>query len=165
MTKTATPDLDKTDAPDDLSAIVPDEVRVDVNGISCTVKRLKTREFFSLLRVLTSGLGGSIGNVQLSVGDEEAMAGELITLAMIAIPNAMPEFQVFLADVVKPVDPEKNAEVARYLHDNPEIEEMIDIFEAVAEQEKEDLASLVGKVRAMWGRLTTLYRPKTSPTG
>lgn len=160
-----------TDAPadedvDDLEAIHPDVVRVTIDGQVCKIHRLKTREFLELMRILTNGLGPNIGNVRLSFDDPDAIGSEMMALMFMAIPNASQEFAVFLADIVEPVDGEQKGKVAAYLHDNPELDEMLEIFEAVARQEKDDLSALLGKARAMWSRLSDLYTPKkTSQTG
>lgn len=149
----------------DLEGIVPGEIRVTLNGIECRVKRLKTREFLALMRVLTNGLGPGLGQVDLDFTDGETVARDLSALMMIALPSAVEEFTLFLADVAVPVNPEKNAAVKKYLHDNPEIDELIDVFEAVATQERDDLAGLAGKAQAMWKRVAPLYQGKTTPTG
>lgn len=144
----------------DVEAIVPDEIRVTVDGVDCRVKRLKTREFLSLMRVLTAGLGPGLGAVSIDFTDSESASRDLAALMLLAVPNALPEFTVFLAGVVEPVDGEQAGKVARYLHDNPDLDVMLVVFEAIATQEKDDLSALVGKVQAMWGRLANLYSPK-----
>lgn len=147
---------------DDVEAIVPVEMRLTVNGIECRVNRLKTREFLALMRVLTAGLGPGLGQVELDFSDGETVGRDLTALMLLAIPNATAEFSVFLASIVSPVDGGKAGEIAKYMHDNPELDVMIEVFEAMAIQEKDDLAGLLGKARAMWSRVGNLYRPKTT---
>lgn len=147
----------------DIEAILPDPIRLNVNGQPCRVNRLKTREFLSLMRVLTAGLGPALGQVRLDFDNAETIARDMSALMLLAVPNATQEFSVFLASIVEPLDPGEKGAVAKYLHDNPDLDVMIDVFEAMATQEKDDLAHLMGKARSMWSRVSDLYRPKTSP--
>lgn len=141
----------------DLEPIVPTEKVMDVAGCKCRVKRLKTREFLSLLQVLTSGLGPALGEVKLDFTDGDTVSRDLSALMLLAVPNAIDEFTVFLRNVVEPVNEQDRAVVATYLLDNPDVEVLLDIFEAVALQEKDDLAVLGGKAQAMWSRLMVVY--------
>jgi hypothetical protein len=50
--------------------------------------------------------------------------------------------------------------VKQYLADDPPMDVLLDVFEIVATQEHEDLASLVGKAQAMWSRVVPLYSRK-----
>lgn len=151
----------KTETPEeqvDLEAIVPEEFRITVNGIDCRVKRLKTKEFLSLMRVLTKGIGAGLGDVSLDFTDGETVARDLSALMLLALPGATEEFTLFLSGIVEPVDPEKTIEVNRYLYDNPEVEDLLNVFEAVATQERHDLAGLAGKAQAMWKRVGPMYQ-------
>lgn len=158
-TSNAAPDT-TDDVKPDLEAIVPEEMTVVVNGIECRVKRLKTREFLALMRVLTAGLGPNISQVDLDFTDGETVARDLSALMMLALPGATEEFALFLGNVVEPVDSGKNVQVFQYLNDNPDVDVLIDVFEAVATQERDDLAGLAGKAQAMWKRVAPLYQPK-----
>lgn len=154
----------------DIEAIVPDVMTLTVDGVECKVNRLKTKEFLALMRVLTAGLGPGLSQVDLDFSDGETVARDMSALMMLAVPNATAEFAVFLASVVEPIDGGQKGHVGKYLHDNPDLDVMIDVFEAVAVQEKDDLAALAGKLQAVWGRIGTLYAPKmkkqtATPTG
>lgn len=153
---------DIQDSPD-LDVIDPEVGFVIVDGEKCRVNRLKTREFLMLMRVLTSGLGPGLSTVRLDFTDGETVARDLSALMLLAVPNATEEFANFLGQITKPTNPEKNAQVARYLHDNPELDVMLDIFETVAVQEKDDLAALAGKAQAMWSRIASLYGAGAGP--
>jgi hypothetical protein len=144
----------------DLDEIVPDVVEIDVDGIPCRVRRLKTREFLALMRVLTSGLGGGLSEVKLDFTDSDAVGRDLSALMLLALPNAFEEFTQFLTLVVEPKDGRKTAAVRKALDDNPDPAVLLDVFEAIAVQEKHDLAALAGKAQAMWARVATLYSPK-----
>lgn len=159
MSPTATADKKKIE---DVEVILPDVETIDVDGVPCRVNRLKTREFLALMRVLTVGIGSGLGQVRIDFSDPDSVAQDMTALMLLAIPNATPEFTVFLVSIVDPVDGGEKGRVNAYLNDNPDLEVMIDVFEAMAMQEKDDLAGLMGKVRAMWGRVSDLYRPKTT---
>lgn len=143
--------------PADLEAILPSEFRVVIDGMPCKVRRLKTREFLALVQVLTSGLGPALGNVKLDFSDDEAIARDLSALMLLAIPNAVDEFVFFLTSVVEPVKDSDRGKIATYLQDNPDIDVMLEIFEGIAVQEKDDLVVLAGKAQAMWSRVAGLY--------
>jgi hypothetical protein len=146
----------------DVEVIVPPTGKVMVDGHDCRVRRLKTREFLALVNVLTTGLGGALSDVTIDLSDEEGVARDLSALIVLAVPRATDEFTVFLRQIVEPVDDRHRAAVATYLLDNPDVEVMLDIFEIVASQEKDDLSVLAGKAQAMWKRVAALYtRPTT----
>lgn len=148
----------------DVEAIAPTDGRVtltiDGDPVACRVRRLKTREFLALLRVITNGLGPMLGQVSIDLSDEEAVQRDLSALLLLALPNAVDEFVEFLRTVVEPVDKRRTATVAAYLIENPEIDDLIPVFEQIATQEKDDLIVLAGKAQAMWSRLKTVYAEK-----
>lgn len=145
---------------EDLEPILPTEARVTVAGCLCKIRRLKTREFLSLVQVMTAGLGNALQDVKLDFSNEETIGAELSGLMVLAIPNAVDEFTVFLRAVVEPLNADDRGKVASYLMDNPDLDVLFDVFEAVATQEKDDLAVLAGKAQAMWARVGALYSKK-----
>lgn len=145
---------------EDLEPILPTPFFTEVAGCKCTVRRLKTREFLMLMQVLTSGLGPALGEVKLDFTDEDTIARDLSALMLLAVPNAVDEFMQFLRSVVEPVRDEDRGTVATYLADNPDLDVMVEIFEGIATQEKDDLAILAGKAQAMWSRVASLYTKK-----
>ena len=153
------PKKSETKVPD-LEVILPVAGEVTVDGIPCRVRRLKTREFLALLRVLTAGLGPAIGQVNVDVTNGDTVGRDLSALMVLALPNAVDEFALFLTLIVAPKDTSRAGEVTAYLADNPELDVLLDVFETVAVQEQDDLAALGGKAQAMWSRLGNLYRPR-----
>lgn len=144
----------------DLEVIVPEPGRVVIDGIDCQIRRLKTREFLLLMRVITKGLGSGLSAVSIDFTDEESVGRDLAALMVLALPNAFEEFVEFLQAIVEPVDPRKNAALAKAIGDNPDVDVLLDVFEVMAVQEKDDLAALAGKAQAMWSRVVQVYRPK-----
>lgn len=143
----------------DFDAILPEPERVEVEGIPVTVRRLKAKEFFALLRVITSGLGSNIGQLSLD-GDEEEMKGQIVGLLIAAVPNAAEEFVDFLHLVIDPIDSKQTGALNRAM-DNPELETVIDVLTAVAEQEAGDIAALVGKAGAALKKIQSVYQKPT----
>lgn len=144
----------------DLDGILPEEGGLVVEGIPATVKRLKSREFLQLIRVLTRGLGENAGMLDLN-GDESEVQGKLIAMFVMAIPEAHEEFQQFVFGVVEPVSSAQKDELRKAL-DNPELEVLIDVLTLIAVQEAPDFRSLVGKLKAA---LVLVQKAAFRPTG
>lgn len=141
----------------DLDAILPENGRIVVttdtgNDIECEVERLKSREFLLLMRILTHGLGAGIRDIRLDTNDRDALAGELLALLMLAVPEAIEEFGAFILAIVSPVDRSKAAEVAVTLQ-NPDPDVLIDALGIMVEQEADDLVMLGGKAQAWIARI------------
>lgn len=146
----------------DLDLIVPEVTPLVIDGIPCHVGRLRFREFMALTRVLTAGLGVNLSKLGLNFDDADEFGRDLSALMILALPNALNEFQVFLAEIVKADDAEQQASLARYLHGNPELEPLLEVIEIVVIQERDELGALMGKVRAMSTRIGEAYVKKTS---
>lgn len=143
--------------PEDLEAILPNHGKLQIEGISCSVRRLKSREFLQLVRVLTTGLGAGMQDIDLS-GSEADMQGKMIAMFVMAIPEAHEEFGDFVFSVVDADDKTKNNDLRKAL-ENPEIEVLLDVITIVAAQEAGDFRSLVGKMKAALKIVQTAYRP------
>lgn len=142
----------------DLEVIVPSEGTFVVDGITARVKRLKSKEFLGLIRVLTLGLGPSIGQFDLSGKDEEEVQGKVIAMFIMAIPEAIDEFGEFLFSVVEPVDKSQDGQLHLAMK-NPDMDVLLEVITVIAEQEADDFASLVGKAKAALTRIQSVYRP------
>jgi hypothetical protein len=148
--------------PQDLDVIVPDMAQTTVAGIPVTVNRLKTRELLALLKILTSGLGTGLGQVRLDFSDSDTVREQLMGLMLLAMPNAVSETVLFLLTVVQPKDPAERKALNVAL-DNPDPADLLNVFEAVAVQEADDMVGLGGKAQAMWSRIAPLYQKKPTP--
>jgi hypothetical protein len=143
---------------EDLDTITPAPAgEILVDGIRARVKRLKSREFLGLVRVLTLGLGPNIGSFKLD-GDEDEVKGQVVAMFIMAIPEAIDEFGQFLFTVVEPVDKTDGNALQKSMQ-NPEIDVLLDIITVIAEQEVDDFRSLVGKAKAALMRIQSVYRP------
>lgn len=147
----------------DLEGILPAEEELLIEGIPATVKRLKAKEFFALLRILTNGMGANIANVDFG-SDKEEVKAHFLGLFIAAVPNAADEFVDFLHLVVEPKNSQQTGELNRAMV-NPELETVIDVLTVVAEQEAPDIADLVGKAQAALKKIQSVYRKPTPATG
>lgn len=150
----------------ELDRIDPEPVHVTLStGYVVSLQRLKTRQFFRLLKVLTRGLGPLMVQAQLDFnGDQEDFARRLLGLLAMAIPEAEQQFIEFLQSMTLPVgfhEPRDGARLDRkQLEDNqemlaelleelnnPELEDLIDLGEAIIRQEAPEIQSLGKKIR------------------
>jgi hypothetical protein len=146
---------------EDLTAILPEnEGIVVVDGIRARVKRLKSREFLSLIRVLTIGLGPNVGQFKFE-GDEDEVKGQVLAMFLMAIPEAIDEFGEFLFKIVEPVDKSEAGQLSKAMQ-NPDVDVLLDVLTLVATQEVNDFRSLVGKGKAALMKIQSVYRPTGS---
>lgn len=126
--------------------------------VECGVKRLRAREFLALLRVFTTGFGDGIAKITLAGEDADEMQGQILGMMLVAIPEAIEEFLDFMVQVVEPVegDPKR---LRKALVD-PDVNMLLDVAEAIAIQEKDDLWALLGKARAALARIKSVYQKK-----
>jgi hypothetical protein len=136
----------------DLDVILPQGGLTTVGGFKVRVRRLKTREFLALMRVITNGLGPGLGGMKLDTDDQEQMKADLVALVVTALPNAAEEFVEFLNVVIEPESTGERAGVALAMQ-NPDPMEALDLIGVVVEQEIPDLAVLAGKARAWISRI------------
>lgn len=142
--------------PEDLETIAPEESEVVVDGVRCRVKRLRTREVLTIVRVLTRGIGPGVQDLDFT-GPRDQVAQELAGALIVAVPESPDEFLQFVSDVVEPID-ESNLKPFQEAIRNPELETLLEVAEAVAVQEADNLKSLMGKATAMANRVSGVYR-------
>ena len=141
----------------DLEVILPVDGIVEVDGIRARVKRLKTREFLGLLRVITTGMGPAMAQVKLTADDPDQLQAEMMGLFLVAVPNAIDEFSAFMVTIVEAETPKNQPQLLKAM-DNPDPGVLLDVLTIMAEQEKDDLAVLAGKARAAVTRIQTVYQ-------
>lgn len=133
-------------------------------GLAVELNRLRTRQFFRLLRVLTHGAGPAVvqAGLDFSAGAEQ-FATQLVTLVAMSIPDAEQEAITFLqsmckpaglADKAKPSKQEQQDDEAlweQFNKDlfNPEIEDTLDLVELIVKQEAPELQALGKKLQRM----------------
>ncbi len=139
------------------------------NGFGIRVKRIKTRETFKLLKIITSGMSGSIGSLLFNEDDsEEAFTGALLGAVIVSVPEAEDEAIEFIQAIVEPrnlienprTKPERESNEEQYEKlsralENPELEDLVTIIEQVVHNE-------APQIRALGNRLALLLKVQTS---
>lgn len=136
---------------DDLEVILPSPTDLRVAGIECQLRRLKAREFFQLMAVLTNGMGPALSQMKLSTDDQEEFAGAMIGAFMVALPNAVDDFILLCDMIVIPKYDEDQGKLKEAMR-NPELDDLMHIVDCVIYNEQDDLYQLLGKARAYLGR-------------
>lgn len=102
----------------------PDLLHLPEADIDVYVERLRTRQLFKFLRILTTGAGPALADLEIGADtDAGELTQQLIAILLISIPEAEDEVMDFLKSMVRPIDlvsPErskadKEANVAKYL--------------------------------------------------
>ena len=149
-------------------------------GFELEVVRMRTRQFFRLLRILTHGAGPALTQAQLNFdGDAAEFAAKLLTLVIMSIPDAEAETIQFMASITRPahlVDkPEsqlnkQEAEANKATWDqfgeelhNPELTDLLDLIEIIIEQESGELQALGKKLQRMFEMFRKTGQDKEAP--
>lgn len=132
------------------------------SGTEVEIMPLKLRQFLKFLRILTSGASDIWGDMRLSTNDEGQFMAGLFGLAVFAIPQAENETVDFLKSMVKPAYlPEGADKAAQQVRleawgqlsvelENPELEDTLDLIQAIIEAEASDLMALGKRLRRMF---------------
>ena len=174
----------KTEAPEDTEAPeVSESADLDTlasepsfltleSGFEVNVVRLKTRQLFKLLKVITRGVGPVLSNLSFSQETStEEFTSTLLTAVLLAIPEAEDESIEFIRGMVEPANlierpkskPEKEVnaglelELDDALTDNPELEDTVAIIERVIRVE-------APHIQALGKRLAVLLRAQQMST-
>lgn len=167
---------------DELTALAPAGEQLTLSdGTKVTLRDLKARQFFKLLKILTHGptvqLMARNGVGSLFAGSPEEILVKFVTYIGISIPDAFDETIEFLYDMLDPAgltdrtdkasQAENNAKVkhlAEYMS-NPELDDVVDLVDAIIERESGDLLALgkkVAKLLNLAKRTGQLPTPQTS---
>lgn len=141
----------------DVDSIAAEPVPITLSsGERVHIERLKTRQLFKLLKVLTRGAGEALSSLDISTDmDAEEFTGQLLAAVVISIPEAEDEAIEFIQSMVSPVgliipprskdDKKKNDDlydaIASSLY-NPELEDTINIIEQVVVNEASEIQAL-----------------------
>lgn len=136
-------------------------------GFTVDIVRLRTRQLFRLLRILTHGAGPAIMNSGLDFSAPGAdFAGKLLAIIMMAIPDAEQEAIAFIQSMCKPADvvggpggkPESQLSKQERENDaalwdrfneelfNPLPEDTLDLIEQIVTIEAPEFQALIKKV-------------------
>ena len=155
-------------ADSEVDRIDPEPVIVKLStGYEVGIQRLKTRQFFRLLKVLTRGVGPAVVQSGLDFGkDPETFGQSLLAMTLMAIPEAEQQFIEFLTSMCTPVDLHEASGRARLSKqqtednqaaigdmmeelNNPELEDLLDLAEAIVKREAPEIQALGKRVASL----------------
>lgn len=145
---------------------IPEQVKLQ-SGLTVQLERLKARQFFKLLRIITQGAMPQMqtaGLFDTDGLDASEFTSRLITVTLLSIPEAEDQTIDFVRSMGKPVglierknlnkqDAERNLELwTRFDEelDNPELDDLVTIIEAVVRREAADIQALGKRLAAMF---------------
>lgn len=135
-------------------------------GFQVEVVRLKTRQFFRLLKILTHGAGPAMvrAGLDFKTGGEQ-FTQQLVLLVIMSIPDAEQDAISFLQSMCKPVGivdkpdsaltKQQKADNTRLWEEftqelfNPDPADTLDLIEAVVQREAPELQALGKKLQRM----------------
>ena len=155
-------------AESEIDRIDPEPVIVKLStGYEVGIQRLKTRQFFRLLKVLTRGVGPAVVQSGLDFGqDREAFGQNLLAMTLMAIPEAEQQFIEFLTSMCTPPGMHESRGGARLSKqqaednqaaitemveelNNPELDDLLDLAEAIVRQEAPEIQALGKRVASL----------------
>jgi hypothetical protein len=153
-------------ADSEIDRLDPDVTTVKLStGYEVGLTRLKTRQFFRLLKVLTRGVGPAMIQSLNFSEDSEGFGRNLLAMTLMAIPEAEQQFIEFLQSMCKPVglhepdgralnkaEREENQELITELVEelnNPDLDDLLDLAEAIVRQEAPDIQALGKRVASL----------------
>lgn len=146
---------------------VPEEIKL-TSGTTVVVQRLRARQFFKLLRILTHGALPLVSDGSLFQLDPDSDPGvfvtRLLSLVVLAIPDAEDETIAFLKAMCQPAGliqrrnlskPEfaRNTALSDQLDaelENPELDDLVTLVEAIVRREAGDIQALGKRLLAMF---------------
>ncbi len=155
-------------ADSEIARIDPEPVMVKLStGYEVGIQRLKTRQFFRLLKVLTRGVGPAVVQSGLDFGqDQEGFGRNLLAMTLMAIPEAEQQFIEFLQSMCTPPGlheahggtrltkqqaEDNQAAVTEMFEElnNPELGDLMDLAEAIVRQEAPEIQALGKRVASL----------------
>jgi hypothetical protein len=149
-------------------------------GLEVEVVRMRTRQFFRLLRVLTHGAGPALtqSGLDFAAGGEE-FGQKLLMLVVMSIPDAEQEAIGFLASMCRPLgitdkpasqltkqEKEGNDELwTRFNEDlhNPDMDDTLDLIEVIVRIEAPELQALGKKLQRTFKVFQATGQDKDAP--
>jgi len=145
----------------------PEQVKLST-GTLIQIEDLRSRQFFKFLRIITHGalpLMQDMSLFQLDPNtDAREFSGKLMSIMLLSIPDAEDETIEFVRSMCRPVgliegrklnkqDTERNTELWFKLEldlDNPELDDLVTIIEAIVRREASDIQALGKRLAAMF---------------
>jgi hypothetical protein len=149
-------------------------------GLPLEIVRLRTRQFFRLLRVLTHGAGPALMKAGLDFKDNSGeFASKLLMLVIMSIPDAEQEAVAFLQSMCKPAGlterPESQLTKQQIAGNkalweqfntdlfNPPLDDTLDLIEVIVRQEAPELQALGKKLEQMLALFRKTGQDKEAP--
>lgn len=137
------------------------------SGLVIQLESLRSRQFFKLLRIITHGALPGMANAGMLSADgmeSEEFLGRLVTVVLLAIPDAEDETIEFVRSMCYPAglidrknlnkqDIEHNTALWEGLDEeliNPDLDDLVTIIEAIIKREAEDIQALGKRLMAMF---------------
>lgn len=145
----------------------PETIKLS-SGTFVEIQDLKSRQFFKFLRIVTHGALPLVSDMSLFKFDADTDINEfgarLLSIMLLSIPDAEAETIEFLQTMVKPAgliegrklnkqDTERNNALWEKLDaemENPELEDLITLIEAIIKREAADMQALGKRLSAMF---------------
>lgn len=146
-------------------------------GQPYAIERLRTRQMFRLLKILTRGAAPIIGEMSFSFDDPEKFMTQILAVIGFAVPEAEDEAIDFLRSMVRPAnvienplskqDREANEQVYQDLSDalvNPDPADTITILSKIVEVEGPEMIQLGKNLAAILRVQTAAFQAKRKPS-
>jgi len=144
---------------------VPEDGKITLStGTVLVLQPLKARQFFKLLRIVTHGAAPVLPTLQFNADDStEEWVQKFLAVVLMALPESDQETLEFIASMVKPdgliegrklnkADEQRNDALWDAVEkdlNNPELEDLLTIIEAIVRNEAEDLKALGKRLMSM----------------
>lgn len=149
-------------------------------GFEVEILRMRTRQFFRLLRILTHGAGPAMMQAGIDFkADASEFAGKLLVLVVMSIPDAESETVQFIASMCRPAGlvekddaplSKKEAEANKALYEqfaeelhNPALDDTFDLMEIIIGQEAPELQALGKKLQRVMALYVKTGQDKNPP--
>jgi hypothetical protein len=169
------------DTESELDRLDPQPVTCKMStGLQVEVVRLRTRQFFRLLRVLTHGAGPAMMQAGLDFRESaEDFTQKFLMLVVMSIPDAETEAIAFLQSMLKPAgladkpesqqtkqEKEDNAELWKQFNTdlfNPDLDDTLELIETIVRQEAPELQALGKKLQRALSMFRATGQDKGAP--
>jgi hypothetical protein len=162
----------------DIIAAYPNRVHLSGADLDVDVERLRTRQLFKFLRILTVGAGPALAELEISSDTDQAeLTQQLMAILLISIPEAEDEVIDFLRSMVKPinlVEPERSkadreANVEKYTTlytqlNNPAPEDTLELLIRIVKNEAPNMIALGKQIAALLPSAAKLTNSTKKPS-
>jgi hypothetical protein len=146
---------------DEIDVLLPMSTEVKLSsGTVVTIVPLKLREMLRLIRIVTRGGAQMLPNLRFAGASPMDFAAQLVAIVLFSLPEAEDEAVEFVRAMVRPTDLRSGSSDADKAYNsqqqdllaeelsNPELDDVVSIFEVVVSREAADLQSLGKRLRS-----------------